>query len=114
MDTIYIGNIPLDYKYATFSDYYITLYNQPSARDETLTYYRIYKDSDYFYFSTGTQYFGNYTSSFTEVPVSNEIVYRRDFDIIVIITFIFIISGIWFFNLISSLIRKGGCFGGLL
>ena len=113
MDTLYLGDIPLDYKYAVFSNGYITLYNKSSARNETLNYYRIYTNNNGFFYSTGSQYFGNNTSSFTEVSVSNNIVYRQDIDGIFIMTFIFVIFGLWLLNFITSCIRKGGVLGGL-
>lgn len=113
MDTLYIGDIPLDYKYAVFSNGYITLYNQSFARNETLNYYRIYTTNNGFYYSTGSQYFGNNTSSFTEVPVSQNIVYRTDIDGIFLMSFILVIFGLWLLNLITSCIRKGGVLGGL-
>lgn len=113
MDTLYVGDIPLDYKYAVFSNGYITLYNKSSARNETLNYYRIYTTNNGFYYSSGTQSFGTTTSYFTTINVSDNIVYRTDFDSIVLITFIFLIFGLWLLNLITSAIRKGGVLGGL-
>lgn len=113
MDTLYVGDIPLDYKYAVFSNGYITLYNQSSAKNETLNYYRIYTNNNGFFYSTGSQSFGNYTTSFTEVSVSNNIVYRQDIDGIFIMTFILVIFGLWLLNFITSCIRKGGVLGGL-
>lgn len=113
MDTLYIGDIPLDYKFAVFSNGYITLYNQGSARNETLFYYRIYTTNNGFYYSTGSQYFGNNISTFTQIPVSQSIVYRSDIDSIFLMTFLLVIFGLWLLNLITSCIRKGGVLGGL-
>ena len=42
MDKLYISDIPSEYHYVQLSNDYITLYNQPSAQNETLDYYRIY------------------------------------------------------------------------
>lgn len=113
MDTLYLGDIPLDYKYAVFNNGYITLYNKPSARNETLSYYRIYTNVNGFYYSTGSQNFGSNTNYFTEVEVSNNIVYRQDIDSIFLMTFILVIFGLWLLNFITSCIRKGGVLGGL-
>lgn len=113
MDTLFIGDIPLDYKYAVFSNGYITLYNKSSARNETLNYYRIYTTNNGFYYSLGTQTFGNTRSVFTPVNVSDNICYRTDFDSIVIMVFCFVIFGLWLLNFITSCIRKGGVLGGL-
>ena len=114
MDPLYIGDIPSDYKYAQFSSDYITLYNKPSASNETLTYYRIY-DKEGFYYSTGTQNFGNYnTTYFTEIPVSNDWLYRQDIDKIFTVCFIVVFMFIFVFNIVTSCFKKGGVFGGLL
>lgn len=113
MDTLYIGDIPLNYKYAVFSNGYITLYNKPSARNETLVYYRIYTTNNGFFYSSGSQNFGTTTSYFTEVNVSDNIVYRSDIDSIFIMSFLLVIFGLFLLNLITSCIRKGGVLGGL-
>lgn len=114
MDTLYIGDIPLDYKYATINSGYIRLFNKPSARNETLTYYQIYTNQNGFYYSTGTQTFNNTsTTYFTQLNVSNNIVYRQDIDSIFVMTFCLVIFGLWLLNFITSCIRKGGVLGGL-
>lgn len=115
MDKLYVGDIPLDYKYAVFSNGYITLYNQPSAHNETLNYYRIYTSNNGFYYSTGSQNFGSYnTTTFQPVEVTDNYLYRTDIDGIVLISFIFCIFGIFLINIITSTVKKGGVFGGLL
>lgn len=114
MDTLYIGDIPSEYKYAQFSSDYITLYNRPSATNTTLNYYRIY-DKDGFFYSEGTQTFGNYqTTYFTEIPVSNYWMYRQDIDKIFLVCFIIFFMFIFVFNIVTSMFKKGGVFGGLL
>lgn len=115
MDTLYIGDIPLDYKYAQFSNGYITLYNKPQGNNETLHYYRIYTSTDDFYYSEGDTNFGNYnTTYFTEINVSNNWAYRRDFADICLTSFIiFLFFFVFLFNIITSFIRKGGVLGGL-
>lgn len=114
MDTLYIGDIPSEYKYAQFSGDYITLFNKPQGQNETLPYYRIY-DKEGFYYSQGTQTFGNYnTTYFTEIPVSNNWMYRQDIDKIFLVCFIIFFMFIFVFNIVTSMFKKGGVFGGLL
>lgn len=114
MDTLYIGDIPSEYKYAVFSSDYITLYNQPSGYNETLPYYRIY-DKEGFYYSQGTQSFSQYNpTTFTEIKVSNDWLYRQDIDKIFIVCFIIFFMFIFVFNIVTSIFKKGGVFGGLL
>lgn len=113
-DKIYIGkDIPSDYKYAQFSGDYITLYNQPNARNETLTYYRIYFKYSYDTFVTGSQSFGNYETTFTEVQTSQEFFDRPDSYKIIFNWFIIVFCCIWLFNIVTSSINKGGVLGGL-
>lgn len=114
MDTLYIGDIPSEYKYAQFSSDYITLYNKPQGHNETLNYYRIY-DKDGFFYSHGVQTFGNYnTTYFTEIPVTNDWFYRQDIDKIFIVCFVIFFMFIFVFNIVTSVFRRGGVFGGLL
>lgn len=114
MDTLYIGDIPTDFKYAVFSGDYITLYNQPTATNETLPYYRIYKNYDEFMYSTGVTDFRYSTTTFTEITVSNNWLYRTDIDKIFTVSFFFILLFIFTFNIVTSVFRRGGVFGGLL
>lgn len=114
MDKLYIGEIPLDYKYAVFSNGYITLYNEPSGYNETLPYYRIYTTNNGFYYSQGTQNFSQYQQTyFTEIEVTNEWLYRTDVDKIFIVCFIIFFMFIFVFNIVTSIYKKGGVFGGL-
>lgn len=48
MDTLFIGDIPTTYKYAQFSNDYITLYDKSSFRNETANFYRIYYNAPRF------------------------------------------------------------------
>ena len=115
MDTIYIGDIPSDYHYATFGSDYITLYNQPSGYNSTLPYYRIYYNYDNFVYSTGFTTFSSYNrTDFTDVSVSNSWWYRGDLDAILTCVFIISIFFVFIFNIITSCFKKGGVFGGLL
>lgn len=59
---------------------------------------------------------GQYSSTIelTYQPVSHDFWFRRDVDSIFLITFIFVLFGIWTCNLITSFVKKGGLFGGLL
>ena len=114
MDTLYTGDIPQDFKYAVFSNDYITLYNQPQGNNETLPYYRIYKNYDNFMYSQGTTDFRYTTTQFTEVKVSDNWLYRTDIDKIFLVSFLFILLFIFVFNIVTSVFKKGGVFGGLL
>lgn len=115
MDNLYIGEIPLDYKYAVFSSDYITLYNKPSASNETLNFYRVYINVDGFYYTTGSTNFPSYNVTyFQEIPVTNNWLYRRDIPGIFTCSFIACILFVFVFNIVTSVFKKGGVFGGLL
>lgn len=114
MDTLYTGDIPSDFKYAVFSNDYITLYNRPNATNETLPYYRIYKNYDCFLYSTGTTNFNFNTSVFTEIKTSDNWLYRGDIDKIFTVSFFCILLFVFVFNIVTSIFKKGGVFGGLL
>ncbi len=111
MDTLYIGDIPEEYHYAQLSGDYITLYNRPSAQNTTLNYYRVYHNNLGFYYTTGTQSFGQYnTTYFTDIPVSNNWMYRTDIDKIFTVCFIIFFMFIFVFNIVTSVFKKGGVF----
>lgn len=116
MDTLYIGDIPTDYHFASYGNNYIDLYNVEQLQpDSTYNYYRIYLyDRGFFYEPrvniTTESYIGQTNNN---INVSSSYVYRHDFVDICIICGLFIVCGLWFFNLISSCIRKGGLLGGL-
>lgn len=115
-DKIFLGSdIPNGYEYAVYSNNYITLYNQPSAQGETLTYYRIYFPYSYDLVSSGQTNFSSYSRTYFEhVQTSRNFLDRPDSYKIVTIIFILVFFGIWLLNIITSLIRKGGVLGGLI
>lgn len=115
MDTLYIGDIPEEYHFAIFNNGYIDLYNTNILHNNTYTRYRIYTNTGGFFYDVSSVNVSNYTTTYTnDIKVSNKAVYRRDYSSIVVTTFIIAIFGIWLFNLVTSLIRKGGLLGGLL
>ena len=115
MDKLYTGDIPKDYKYAVITNDYIRLYNKPYGRDETLDFYQIHNNDSGFFYSYGTQSFSTYnTTYFTELSVTDNIVYRKDFDKITVVSFIFILGLLFLVNLVTSVFKQNGILGGLL
>lgn len=116
-DTLYIGDIPQQFHFARYGSNYIDLFNTETLRpNQTYTFYRVYMYDNYFTYYQDTYTTGSYYSTSTNynIPVSNKAVYRRDFSYVMIMTFIFVIFGVWLLNLFTSIVRKGGIFGGLL
>lgn len=117
MDVLYTGDIPQDFIYADFNNYYIDLYNTNNFQpNSTYRYYRIYLYDNGFYYDTLTRTTSNYSYALevTPVTVSNKISYRRDIDSIWSMLFISIFGIVVLFNIITSMVRKGGVLGGLL
>ena len=117
MDKLFIGDISTEYKYAQYGSYYIDLYNTDRLRaNNTYTYKRVYLYDNYFTYDTLTRTIGQYSNDtyLHEIPVSQELYYRRDFPEIIIMWFIYIIVALWLFNLMTSGFRKGGLLHGLL
>ncbi len=115
MDKLYIGDIPKDYKYAVITNDYIRLFNKPYGRDENLSYFQIYNNDSVFFYSSGMQNFSSYnTTYFTELDVTDSIVYRKDFDKITVVSFIFILGLLFLVNLVTSVFKQNGVLGGLL
>lgn len=115
MDTLYIGDIPTEYHYAVFSNDYITLYNTNFLYNGTYDYYRIYTNLGGFYYVQGQTTIGNYNSiTVQNVNVSDNWLYRQDIDKIFLVVFILCILFVFVFNIVTSVFKKGGVFGGLL
>ncbi len=114
MDTIYIGDIPLSYKYARFGNDYIDLFNVPNATNGTFNYYRIYYNAPGFIYSYNTQSFGYNLETFQEVSVTDNFAYRKDFGDICLVAFIICFASIFILNAVTSVFKKGGVLGGLL
>lgn len=115
MDTLYTGDIPKEYHFARFGDGYIDLYNTDTLHNNTYNYYRIYTNVNGFYYSYHTtSYSSYYTDYTTNINVTDNIQYRTDFPNIMTMTFIFVLFGVFLFNIVTSFIRKGGVLGGLL
>ena len=115
MDKLYIGDIPTEYHFARFGNGYIDLYNTQVLHNNSYTYYRIYTNDNGFYYSTNTTNYNQYITEYaTPIDVTSDVFYRTDFPNIMIMTFLFVLFGIFLFNIMTSLIRKGGVLGGLL
>lgn len=115
MDTLFIGDIPSEYHYAQFGNGYIDLYNTDILHNNTYTRYRVYTNAGGFYYDVSSVQVGTFSTTYcTDIKVSNNACYRFDYPNILLMTLIFAVFGVWLFNIITSLIRKGGLFGGLL
>lgn len=115
-DKLYLpDNIPSDYHYAIFGNYYVTLYNKPSAQGETLDYYRIYFNYSPGLYTSGTTTFSSYNRTyFDNIPVSKDWFDRPDILNIVGVVFICSILGLFVINLFTSFFKKGGFLSGLI
>ena len=115
MDKLYIGDIPSSYHYARFGNGYIDLYDTEVLHNNSYTYYRIYTNNNGFYYSTNNANYNQYITEYAQpIEVTDIVYYRTDFPNIMLMTFILVLFGIFLFNIITSLIHKGGLLGGLL
>ena len=114
MDILYTGDIPKSYHYATFGNGYIDLYDTPTLHNNIYTCYRVYTNSNGFFYDIRQVNVGQMTTTYTtSINVSDNLCYRFDFPNILFMTLAFTFIGVWLFNLFTSLIRKGGVLGGL-
>ena len=116
MDVLYTGDIPKNYKYCVFNNYYIDLYDtQVLENNHSYSFYPLYLYDNQFFYEQLVNNTGSWgqTQQLTEVSVTNNFCYRRDFSDILIIIFMFVGFGLFLLNLITSIIRKGGVLGGL-
>lgn len=116
---IYIPEgIAEQYKYIVPSSGYYDLYNtnylQPNS---SYIYYRFYDNLDQDAYITLERTTNNYNYGYLtciETEVSHEYIYRNDYNEIVCTSAILILGIVVLFNIITSIIRKGGLFSGLL
>lgn len=116
MDTFFTGDIPQDFHFAQFNSNYVDLYNTNNIRsNSTYTYYRVYNYGNGFYYDTRELTTGNYVSNYSlvDIPVSDKMVYRKDFGDICVTVALMVGFGVWLLNLMTSVVRKGGVLGGL-
>lgn len=115
MDVLYVGDIPSDYHYARYGSNYIDLYNRATLSNGTYQYYRVYLYDNFFTYDLGSTTVGQYnTISTRNIETSSNFMYRRDIDSIFVCVLIFCIFFVFLTNLFTSIVRKGGVFGGLL
>lgn len=115
MDKLYIGDIPENYKFARFGSNYIDLFDRQTLTNGQFHYYRVYFYDNYFVYTEDNYNVGSYNVvTLQEVPVTNDWHYRRDLDSIYTCVFLVILLITFVFNVLSSMIRKGGVLGGLL
>ena len=116
MDKLFIGDIPSEYHYARFGDNYIDLYKVQNLTANTeYDYYRVYLYDNTFIYSHNVGvvgYYSNYIN--TDIEVTDNVMYRRDIDSIFICTFIICLIGLMLINIVTSCVKRGGIFGGLI
>lgn len=113
-DVLYIGDIPQEYHFARFSNNFIDLFKQPNIQGD-LDYYRIYLYDNTFQSEHLSGSFGNFnTFTVTNIQVTDDYHYRRDFPSICLLSFFEICIILIIVNLITSVFKKGGLLSGLL
>lgn len=114
-DTLYIGDIPSNYHYCRYGSNYIDLFDRQTLSNGSYRYYRVYLYDNFFTYDMGTYNVGTYnTVTLSDINVSNDFMYRRDIDSIFVCVMIFCVFFVFLTNIFTSIIKKGGVFGGLL
>lgn len=115
MDKLYIGDIPKEYHYALFSSNYIDLFNTSNLYNGTYNFYRLYLYDNFFVYELSSRAFSNYNVTVaTNIEVTDNIRYRRDFPDILQSVFIYVLLFVFLINLVTSCIKRGGLLSGLL
>lgn len=111
------SGITEDYVYIVPGNGYIDLYNsnylQPNT---TYRYYRIYNDIDSDLYQTlerSTSSYNYGSLNAIQIEPTNSYLYRNDYKDILSVVFIYFIFAIFFINIFTSVIRRGGLLGGL-
>lgn len=115
-DVLYIGDIPEEYHYAQFNNYFVDLYNTANLLpNHTYKFYRVYLYDNYFAYDNRTRTLSSYSSGELafDIPVSVNVNNRRDAPSIWLMIFFGILAICAICNIVTSMIRKGGILGGL-
>lgn len=113
-DVLYISDIDNSFHFVNFSDDCILLYNQPTAeKGEVVECYKIY------YKISPDTYVKSYETmqedtTFNYYNVSNSFWARKDIGQFSVLLLTVFFIGIFLINIVTSCVKKGGIFGGLL
>lgn len=114
-DVLYTSDIPSDYHFVRFGNGYFDLFNEANPNDEIVDFYRVYYSvSPSTYVHLYENYNPNDSIELLDYPVSGDIWQRPDIDKILVSCLCIALFGIFVINIVTSLIKKGGIFGGLL
>lgn len=107
-------NIPSEYKYlGNMTNAYFDLYNTNNPQGRTVDYYRVYYSYDDNFYLVNTQTYSNYQSyNFPEIERTDSILSSVSNYKIAIVCFVIIFLIVFLFNVISSIIKRGGIFSG--
>ena len=107
-----------DFKYIVPGNGYYDLYNTNYLNaNSNYTYYRFYDSVDQDMYQTLERTTSNYNYGLLnaiEIEPNNNYIYRKDYPQILSSAFILTIGFIVLINILTSIIRKGGVFSGLL
>lgn len=109
-------SIPSDYKYITnITNTYYDIYALPNTQGSRGIFYRVYYSLDEDLIQENT-YNHSLNTGITTIPIerTNDILARKDISNICVTCFSVIFLILFLFNILSSILRKGGVFGGLL
>lgn len=113
--SIYVPvTIPSDYHYVSIHDTYIDFYNvEIISQNNNVNFYRQYfnisPDLVEYYETISTE-----DLTLFDTEITNNFLARPDVDRVLLSSFIIISVILVLFNLVTSLIKKGGVLGGLL
>ena len=116
-DKIYCGDIPQGFNYMLITHTGYKLYNTNNfVEGETYEYYEFFTEISGNTYVHGWDSPSNFSQlvEVHEVEVTNDVFYRSDIHDIIGTTFIFALGFIFLINIITSVVRRNGIFGGLL
>lgn len=114
-DVFYTADIPSDYRFADWHEYYVDFYNTSSPRNGNYTYYRFYFNVSPGTYIQGERNFSNsYYYTFEEYPTSSDWWTRSDVDSILVVVLIISLFFLFLCNFVTSITHKGGVLGGFL
>lgn len=116
IEKLYINDeIPENYHFIKYGNGYYDLFSTQQLHNGNYDYYRVYYDFNQDMVTKGYLSVSQYqTYSLDNVLVTHNVFYRKDIDSILTVCFIMCFLGIFLINWVTSIVKKGGVFFGLI
>lgn len=115
-EKLYVNEeVPDGFHFIRYGIGYYDLFNTQYLNNGSYNYYRVYYDFNQDMVTRGVLTVSQYqTYSLDQITTTHNVFYRKDIDSILTCCFIMCFLAVFLINWVTSIIKKGGVFSGLL